>query len=280
MEFTSTPELAPSGAFRSVLKQLGAEEIERLRLRPVQWEAGQRIGCMGQQMRHIAFLESGAASLMVAFQDGRQVEAGFLDAESIIGLTALLGETISLQNVVMQVAGYGYLCRRDDAVKEFARSQRFQRLALDRAVAQITETMQLVGCYATHPISQRLSRWLLTYQDRTGCDVVAVTQEVLSQILGATRPAISIVSEMFARLGLIQIRRGKIRVLDRVKLEAEACECYHILRESRGRLSPTVCLAPHRNLSVSQLPSSHEPFPVTRDNVSRAGMRRLGRYIQ
>ncbi len=273
-------KLAPLSSFRGVLRSLESQDVERLRLRPVQFNAGQSIASQGQEMNHIAFLETGAASVMISLQDGRQVETGFLDSDSIVGLTLLFGETTHRQDVVMQLAGTGYLCTRDNALQEFARSQTFQRLVLNSARTQIAETTQVAGCYAMHQVSQRLSRWLLTCQDRTGCEVIAVTQEVLSQMLGATRPTISMVSEVFERRGLINVRRGRIRVLDRPALEAEACECYGALRELRGAKSSADCRVPRGFPGVAGLTSPNQSFSVARDAAGREGMRRPGLYIQ
>jgi len=40
------------------------------------------------------------------------------------------------------------------------------------------------------------------------------------------------------RAGLIHCRRGKLTVVDRAGLEAQACECYDVVKKELDRLLP------------------------------------------
>jgi CRP-like cAMP-binding protein len=44
---------------------------------------------------------------------------------------------------------------------------------------------QMAACNALHPMESRLARWLLQTRDRIDTDVLPLTQEFLSQMLGA-----------------------------------------------------------------------------------------------
>jgi Mn-dependent DtxR family transcriptional regulator len=63
-----------------------------------------------------------------------------------------------------------------------------------------------------------------------------LTQEFLAQMLGVRRPTVSIAAGMLQQAGLIQYVRGRMRVLDRERLEAASCECYGIIRREYERL--------------------------------------------
>ena len=63
-------------------------------------------------------------------------------------------------------------------------------------------------------------------QDRLEDDVLPLTQEFLAQMLGTRRMTVSMVAGTMQRQGLIEYKRGQIRILDRPGLEAMACECY------------------------------------------------------
>jgi hypothetical protein len=58
-----------------------------------------------------------------------------------------------------------------------------------------------------------------------------LTQEFLSEMLGATRQAAGVAIEGMVKRGLIQTSRGTIRLLDRAGLEAASCECYRVVKE-------------------------------------------------
>jgi len=66
-----------------------------------------------------------------------------------------------------------------------------------------------------------------------------VTHEVLAHMLGVRRVGITVAAGALHRSGLIEYRRGDVRVLDRTKLEAEACGCYAIDRRTYAELMPT-----------------------------------------
>ena len=45
-------------------------------------------------------------------------------------------------------------------------------------------------------------------------------------MLGVARPTVTIVAGTLQKAGLITYQRGRVKVLDREKLEAASCECY------------------------------------------------------
>ena len=55
--------------------------------------------------------------------------------------------------------------------------------------------------------------------DRVGSDELDLTHEFLSMMLGVRRPGVTIALHLLVRLGLIQVARGIIRVIDREGLE-------------------------------------------------------------
>jgi CRP-like cAMP-binding protein len=75
-------------------------------------------------------------------------------------------------------------------------------------------------------MESRLARWLLQTRDRIESDVLPLTQEFLSQMLGVRRTKVTLVARQLEQAGLIQTRRGRIVVLNRKGLEDMACECY------------------------------------------------------
>ena len=50
------------------------------------------------------------------------------------------------------------------------------------------------------------------------------------------RPSITIAAGLLEKAGMIRYRRGHITILDREKLVASACECYHVVRREYVRL--------------------------------------------
>jgi hypothetical protein len=81
-------------------------------------------------------------------------------------------------------------------------------------------------------VKQRACRWLLSVHDRAQEDEFEVTQEMFSGMVGSSRQKMTSVLGELAEAGLLQSRRGKVQLLDRVGLEKTSCECYHMLRKA------------------------------------------------
>lgn len=72
--------------------------------------------------------------------------------------------------------------------------------------------------------------------ERTSSTEIRLTQEFLSQMLGAHRPSITVVLGALEQDGLISRRRGVIDIVDIERLEAAACECYRKVRDYSERV--------------------------------------------
>jgi len=82
----------------------------------------------------------------------------------------------------------------------------------------------------------RMARWLLMTQDRLDSPVLPLTQEHVAIMLGVQRTTVTAVAHELQERGLIAYSRGRITVLDRARLEEEACECYAVVKKEFDRL--------------------------------------------
>jgi Mn-dependent DtxR family transcriptional regulator len=65
-----------------------------------------------------------------------------------------------------------------------------------------------------------------------------MTQELIANMLGVRREGVTEAAGNLQTEGLIEYRRGRIRVLDRPRLEARVCECYAVVKKEYDRLLP------------------------------------------
>jgi len=222
-------EMRTTGFRNTILQRLDPETLLRLQLERVDLPRRHSIEIPGKPIRRLVFLEAGIGSMTNEFEDGSQVEVGMIGWEGVMGVSALIGTQRSLNNVYMQLPGWGYTTTTELARQEFRRGERFQELTLRYVQAQMIQSAQTAGCNARHHVDQRLSRWLLLCQDRAESDILDMTQEFLAQMLGVERPAVSVEAGKLQERGLIEYHRGKVRVLDRKGLEQMACECYAVV---------------------------------------------------
>jgi CRP-like cAMP-binding protein len=214
----------------TLLRSIGSDARKRLCLQPVQFELKHEIEYPGRPIDHLFFVEEGMASMTTTFMDGSQVEVGMFGYESVIGVSALMGTKRSLNRVYTQIAGYGYASNLETAKREFDRGEDFQHLALRYVQTQLVQSLQSAGCHAKHNVEQRLARWLLICADRAHSNHFKMSQEFLADMLGGTRPTLSMAAGALKHRGLIEYTRGEIHITDVAGLEQASCECYGIIK--------------------------------------------------
>jgi CRP-like cAMP-binding protein len=125
----------------------------------------------------------------------------------------------------------GWIDRVDAStfLNEVEADPRLQELVNDYVRAFFGEIAQAAACNRLHSNEERLSRWLLMSHDRVGTDEFAITHDLLSQILGSRRATVTLSAERLRAAGLIRYHRGQVTIVDRVGLEAAACECYRAI---------------------------------------------------
>ena len=101
----------------------------------------------------------------------------------------------------------------------------------------ISQTAQIAVCNRQHAVEQRLSRWLLSCLDRLPSTQLAVTHDLIADVLGVRRPGVTLALGALEDAGLLRCGRGHITVLDRPALQARACECYRQVRHAHAGLA-------------------------------------------
>ena len=146
----------------------------------------------------------------------------------------------------MQVAGSGYRFPIAVVQREFDRTAKFRDRVLGYAQHQSIAANQIAACNRLHRAEARFARWLLMVADRLGTDDITITQEFLSNMLGTRRTTVAEVGSELGRAGVIESRRGGLRIVNRPLLEQRVCECYAILRARYDALYRTRIRLLHR----------------------------------
>ena len=192
---------------------------------------GQTLLEAGEPIESVWFPQNCVTSTVVDAADGSTIEVGLMGAEGMVGLSLLLGHDISNTTVIVQIPGTATEMRAGDFKEHVMKPHgtAFKRL-LEYTDAFMAMVAQTAACNSLHGIDERLARWILMTQDRTGGDEMPLTQEFLAYMLGVRRASVSMTAGGLQQMGLIKYSRGHVRILDREGLEEACCDCYGIVR--------------------------------------------------
>ena len=137
------------------------------------------------------FPELGFASVVAVQPGGKQVEAGLIGREGMTGLSIVLGDHRTPHSTYMQAAGQGQCIPAAELRRAIRTSVSLRDLFLKFVQAFGVQTTHTAICNAHSTIDTRLARWLLMAHDRIGSDILPLTHEFLSLMLGVRRPGVT-----------------------------------------------------------------------------------------
>jgi len=221
-----------------LLDGLPPSELEQLRALAERVQPRMRQVLLEQSgaVAHAYFPQSGVFASLAEMSNGAVVETLSVGREGVVGLSAVLGAPTSPTRVICQISGWTLRIPIPALLAAAPRNGvLFDRL-VRYAQACVTALSRSVACNALHSAQQRYARWVLNTQDRVGMDEFPITQDYLAQMLGVTRPTISLAGQELQSLGLIHYAKGRMTVDDRSGLERVTCECYATTRRAFDEL--------------------------------------------
>jgi len=206
-------------------------------LRMVKVAVGETLLENGVAISHVFFPNTGVYSVTTEMRDGELVEVATVGFEGMLGVNVFLGDMLGAGRSLLRVPD-GTLPKMAVGrfMKLIAEPGPFRTAVSRYAQANMLQLMQGTACNALHGLEQRCCRWLLQTHDRVGEDELLLKHEFLAIMLGATRPRVTKVMGVLQTRGLITTRYGRIRVIDRKKLERTSCECYEVIAAHFKRL--------------------------------------------
>ena len=193
-----------------------------------------------QPLDWVYFPLTSVLSIVNVMRDGRTVESDTVGCESVVGILHALGSPVAINRTFVQIAGEAIRLPPDRLGRQALKNPRLLNLLIRHTQINLAQAHQSVACNALHPVTARLCRWLLLSHDRTGSDVIRLTQDYLATMLGVQRTTVTQAMSVLKAARLIDYRRGKISVFDRDGIEKQACECYAVGQEQLKRLMPGV----------------------------------------
>jgi len=182
----------------------------------------------GDPISSTYFPETGVISRISVMTTGHQVAVAATGCEGMIGAAIVFGIGQSRLSSVVLVRSTGYLMPAARFQSRFQESTALQCATFGYLGRQMRELTTAAACNRVHSNRQRLARWLLVTTDKAGQQSLPLTHDALAQLVGGPRHAVTVALNELRAKGAIAHLRGRIEILNRRMLIAQACECYAI----------------------------------------------------
>jgi CRP-like cAMP-binding protein len=204
-------------------------ELVQLRLNQAVYESGDSIS-------HVYFPRTCVLSDLAVLEDGTTIEVGMIGSHGLAGSAVVLGDSSATCLTVVQIAGEAYRLRTGKLVECCKLSDTLNRIILSNYRALSVQYFQRAACNCRHTILQRLSAWLLMVHDCIGTDELPLTQDLISRRLGSRRASVTLAYDQLQTGGCVRYTRGQLTILNRMRLESLACECYRVIRDETQKV--------------------------------------------
>lgn len=221
-----------------LLAAMPDEEFQRIepQLERVTLNRGDVVYEFEEALKYGYFPTTALAVLMCNMEDGTSTEVAVVGNEGVLGVSLFLADQGALTQATVQHSGEAWRLKAGHLKTEFDHCGHLQSVLLRYTQTLLTQMAQTTGCNRAHSVEQQLCRWLLQNMDRLPTDELRMTQEFIANMLGVRRESVTEAAGKLQEAGLISYCRGHIEILDRPKLEAQACECYDIVRRQYDTL--------------------------------------------
>jgi CRP-like cAMP-binding protein len=170
----------------------------------------------GEPIDAALFIEDGIASIVAKSPSGGDIEIGLVGLDGMTGTSLVLGNTSAPLSIYIQLSGSGH------RIAAMEQSRTLQRVFLFYVQTMVVQTATTALVNGQADARTRLARWLLMVHDRTSGHDLYLTHEFMAVMLGMRRPWVTETLHSLEGEGHIRATRGKVTIVDRAGLMAEA----------------------------------------------------------
>lgn len=174
----------------------------------------------------VYFIDSGVVSIIASTRNGNSVEVGVVGREGVAGLADALGTRPLPYGLMVQLPGLAYRAPKVVIREHILSCTALHELLMDYSQRVMHQLAQSALCNRFHTSVQRLAKWLLLTAERADTNRFELTHELVAQMVGAPRSAVSESASTLREKGIIDYRRGVLTIRNANRLRKIACECY------------------------------------------------------
>lgn len=175
-------------------------------------------------------------SFRVVTEEGQEIETVLVGREGAVGGIVSHGDVPAFTRIVVQFGGPFVRLRLADLLAIQQQSRSVANLFARYADCLMAQMFQSTACNAAHSIEQRLAKWIIDAMDRREDEDLPLTHAQLASMVGIGRNYASRLLQVFREAGLIQTRRGGLRITDQAGLAQRACRCHSVVKQHFERV--------------------------------------------
>lgn len=184
-----------------------------------------------KQVEHIYFIESGLISMRIVAA-GSILEAAVVGHRGAVGVSFLVSGHLPMHQSIVVLSGTALRIRVADLRRLMSERPEIGAQITRYVEALFMHCAQTGMCGVLHDFERRLASWICLACDAIDGNVLPITHDYLSAILGMRRASVTEALIRFEKKGLVRKERGLLHVADRKGLEHVACSCRGIVADA------------------------------------------------
>lgn len=201
----------------------------------VELVAGSILCEVDEPFKHALFPLTGLISLVAITSDHQPLGLAMIGKEGLLGATLALGINTPRLRAVVHGSGAALRVSAPQMRRMLREGPSLLQTLQRYSYVLMGQLLQTAACNSFHDVEMRLARWLLMTDDRASSDGFELTHQMMADLLGVQRSAVTIAAGKLQRKKLIGYARGHISILSRTGLEDACCECYEIQVRDHAR---------------------------------------------
>jgi CRP-like cAMP-binding protein len=203
-----------------------ARNLTRVRVRPKQI-----IYKPNAPLDFVYFPENTVLCLLTLMSNGDSIESATVGREGASWISSSVGARSMPCETIAVHEGAALKLAVEALDRELKENRPFRDVLTEYSHALLIASMRTSACHGLHGLQERCARWILTTIDRVDGDQFFITKEFLAQLLGTSRPMVSVTVAVFEKAGILNVDGRRVTVADRRRLKDASCECYDVIRQ-------------------------------------------------
>jgi len=195
-------------------------------IEPIRLERGSILGSARARTDYVYFVDSGIVSLVATTRTGHSLDIAIIGSEGVAGIADALGQHPLPYGWVVQLPGWAFRTSTSVLREHILKCSDLHELLMAYSQLLMHQLAQSAVCNRFHTSLQRLARWLLMTSERAGTTHLALTHELIAQMVGAPRSAVTQAATRLRDEGIIDYHRGVLKIRNTRRLRESACECF------------------------------------------------------